>query len=68
MSNIFKKILEYTWLLIAILSLGAGIHKTYKLGFGASFVFFIMTFIAVFMYMFRRNSRISQDNKDNNNG
>lgn len=66
MSKLFKKILEYTWLLIAILSLGAGIHKTYKIGLGSSYAFFIMAFISVLMYMFRRNLRISQNKKENN--
>jgi hypothetical protein len=64
MSNVLKKILEYTWLLIALLSLGAGIHKTYKIGFGSSYPFFIMTFIAILMYMFRRNMRIAQKQKE----
>ena len=66
MSKVLKKILEYTWLLIAVLSLGAGVHKTYKMGIGASYGFYIMTFISVFMYMFRRNLRISQNKKENN--
>lgn len=63
MSKIFRLILEYTWLGVAVLSLGAGVHKTYKTGFGESYLFFIIVFISILMYMFRRHMRKSQDKK-----
>lgn len=58
MKEKIRKILEYTWLTIAILSFFAGLHRTYKAGIKESFPFFIMTFVSVLMYMFRRNQRL----------
>ncbi len=66
MSKIFRLILEYTWLGVAILSIGAGIHKTYRFGFQESYLFFVISFISVLMYMFRRYVRISQSKKEQN--
>ncbi|HBX49862.1 MAG: hypothetical protein A2275_03035 [Bacteroidetes bacterium RIFOXYA12_FULL_35_11] len=57
MSKLFRKILEYTWLVIAVLSVIAAVHKTYRQGFSESYPFYIITFIAVLMFFFRRYTR-----------
>lgn len=57
-------ILEYVWLGLAILSAMSGIIKFYFSGLNNSYVFFIITLISAFMYMFRRSMRkFQQDNK-----
>ncbi|MBI5218881.1 MAG: hypothetical protein HY958_08120 [Bacteroidia bacterium] len=65
MNRLFRKILEYTWLVVAILSLAAGIHKTWRSGFAQSYPFFIMAFVSILMFMFRRFVRVSQKFKEN---
>ncbi|UCG28916.1 MAG: hypothetical protein JSV24_06020 [Bacteroidales bacterium] len=52
-----NRILEITWLVVAILSLLAGTHKTVREGFGESYLFFIIACIAVLMYFLRRYLR-----------
>jgi len=47
-------VLTYTWLGVAILAVLAGIHQTYYQGIGKSWLFFVITFIAVLMFAFRR--------------
>ena len=49
--------LEILWLTVAILSLGAVIHKSIYTGFRESAIFLLITFIAATMYMLRRNMR-----------
>jgi hypothetical protein len=61
-----NRILEIIWLIVAMLSIVAGIHKTYvDSGFRESYLFFIITFIAVLMYLFRRKLRKKERGKIN---
>jgi len=57
MSKKAAHILEIFWLIIAILSLGAGIHQTYYEGISRSWLFLIITLLALGMYYLRRNLR-----------
>jgi len=50
-------ILEIFWLIIAILSLGAGIHQTITEGLGESWLFFLITVVGFLMFFLRRNLR-----------
>jgi len=60
-----NKILETVWFVVAIISVVAGIHKTYIDGsFRESYPFFIITLIAFLMFFFRRSLRKSE--KKNN--
>lgn len=60
------RILEITWLIVAILSIIAGMHKTYQHGFGKSYLFFIISFISFLMYFYRRNMRMKTKGKSKN--
>jgi len=57
--NKFALILEIVWLIVAVLSLIAGINQTYKFGFKNSILFYIIFLIAIIMYSFRRYLRKS---------
>jgi len=57
-------ILETTWLIITILALGAAIHQTYKTGFQNSYMFYIIAFISLMMFSFRRYTRKTIEKKD----
>jgi hypothetical protein len=60
-----NKILETVWFIVALLSVVAGIHKTYTDGgFRESYLFFIISLIAFLMFFFRRSMRKSE--KENN--
>jgi flagellar biogenesis protein FliO len=61
----FPKILEYTWLVLAVVCLGLAIHSTVKFGFGQSYMLFILTFVAVLMYLLRRYRRKSLSSSNN---
>jgi len=50
-------ILEIFWLIVAILSLFAGIHQTVTQGFGESWLFFLITLVGFMMFFLRRNLR-----------
>jgi len=54
--------IEYIWLVAAIISLIAGIHKTYYHGFEQSWLFFILVPVALIMYSLRRHLRKQQNN------
>ncbi len=47
--------MKHIWMIVAILSLLAGIHKTWKIGLEESYLFFIFAFIAFIMYLIRKN-------------
>ena len=55
--------IEYVWLTVAVLSLIGGIHKTYYHGFEQSWMFFVITPIALLMFYIRRRLR-KQINKE----
>lgn len=63
MKKRFSYILEISWLIVSLLSLFASIHKTYYLGFKNSYIFYIFTIIALFMYFYRRNLRKTEKEK-----
>ncbi|RLD64086.1 MAG: hypothetical protein DRJ01_01900 [Bacteroidetes bacterium] len=63
MKKHFAYILQILWLVVSILSLFAGIHKTIQLSFKESYLFFIFTLIALLMYFYRRNLRKTETNK-----
>jgi len=54
--------LEIIWLTVSILSLLAGIYQSYRIGLNKSYLFFIIFFIAILMYLFRRQMRKSRKN------
>jgi preprotein translocase subunit YajC len=45
------------WIITCVLSLGAGIHQTFREGIGKSYVFFIISVVAFAFYYFRRKLR-----------
>ena len=51
------RILEILWLVVALLSLGAAIHKSISTSFRESAILLLITFVAAAMYMLRRNLR-----------
>ncbi len=60
MKKIPAKTLEIIWLMVAILALLAGMHKTYYQGIANSYQFFIIFILALLMYLNRRNTRKSK--------
>ena len=50
-------ILEIFWLVVALLSLIAGIHQTVTMGFRESWLFFIIALVGFLMFFLRRNLR-----------
>ena len=55
-------ILEYVWLAFAIFASLYGIHKFIKQGFGESYILFIISAIAAFMFILRRAMRKFKEN------
>lgn len=57
-----NKVFKFTWLAAALLGFIAGVISTYRAGFTRdSVVFFIITFVAVLMFTYRRNLEKLQD-------
>jgi len=63
MQNKFNFIIEIVWLVIAILGLAAGVHKTVISGINESYPFFIITIISIFIYTLRRHFRLAKKDK-----
>lgn len=63
MKNKLAKILEYTWLISAILAVGAGVHQTIYDGIEKSWVFFLISVISFAMFLFKRKMRKTLENK-----
>ncbi len=61
--NKINIILEYTWLGVAVFSVIAGVHQTYYEGTNKSWLFFVITFIAILMYWIRRTMRKNMKKK-----
>lgn len=57
-------VFEIFWLITAILGFLAGVHYIWKFGFGKSYVFFVISLLALAMYFMRRSYR-KRSNKDN---
>lgn len=55
--------MKHVWMVVAIISLIGGIHKTWMYGIKESFLFFIFVLIAILMYLLRKNMDISNKNK-----
>lgn len=53
---------EIIWFLITLFALITGIFETTKKGIAMSYPFFIITFIAAFMFIFRRTMRKKKSN------
>ncbi len=53
-----RKILEILWLVLAVLSLAAGISQLTKTGFRDSYPFFIIFLIAFLIFGLRRRKRL----------
>jgi hypothetical protein len=60
-----NKLMEYTWLTIAILSLSIGIFETFSGRFNDNYRFYIFFTISFLLYIVRRNQRRSQKVKAN---
>jgi hypothetical protein len=56
------RILEISWLILALSSLTAGIYKWFQEGFTFSFWFFICALVATVAWIIRRKQRISLQN------
>ncbi|MBN1119263.1 MAG: hypothetical protein JXA77_18785 [Bacteroidales bacterium] len=50
-------ILEIFWLIIFIFASIKGLIETFKMGFEGSYVFFIISALALFLFLARRNLR-----------
>jgi len=55
-------ILEYVWLVLAIFAALYGIYKSSRQGLNESYMFFIISAIAAFMYMLRKAMRKFKEN------
>lgn len=53
------RILEISWLLVALIGLSIGIYKTVTEGFIEAVYVFIFTIVALIFYMMRRKQRIA---------
>ncbi len=53
-------ILELVWLSLTVLSFLAGIYNWYQAGFSESIMFFVIMFVSLLMYIYRRNLRKSR--------
>ena len=60
MHNRLTYILEIVWMSLAIISFPAGLYNWYESGLQESLMFFVITFLAIMMYFYRRNLRKSQ--------
>jgi len=49
--------MKHVWMVVAIASLLAGVHKTWKQGLQESYLFFIFALIAFIMYLIRKNMK-----------
>lgn len=61
MHNRLTYILEIVWMSLAIISFLAGLYNWYESGLQESLMFFVITFLAIMMYFYRRNLRKSQN-------
>lgn len=52
-----NKILEISWLILAIFSILIAIIETIRVGFANCYHFYIFFIVAIFVYFLRRNHR-----------
>ncbi|MBQ9470890.1 MAG: hypothetical protein IJU72_08065 [Bacteroidales bacterium] len=50
-------ILEYIWAVLAVVCLVLGIHSSLRVGFNVSYMFFVLSVLAMAMFGFRRFKR-----------
>lgn len=55
--------MKHVWFVVGIISLIAGIHKTWLLGIQESYLFFIFAIVSFLMYLLRKNMG-AQDKKN----
>lgn len=51
---------EVVWFVLGGLMLAMGVDLTFKVGFSGSWYYFVLSFLALLMYFFRRRMRINQ--------
>lgn len=52
------RVLEVSWIVIAIIALCVGIYETWTHSFNDGLIFFVFTFVAGFMFILRRRQRL----------
>jgi 4-hydroxybenzoate polyprenyltransferase len=57
--------MKHLWMIVAILSLIAAIHRTVVMGFKESYIFYIFVLVALLMFWIR--SYMSKKEKNNKN-
>jgi hypothetical protein len=57
------RVLEITWMVIALVSLLTGLYITFTRSLTDSYVFLLIAVAAGFFYMIRRKQRIDSDSK-----
>lgn len=50
-------VMEVIWIILALICIGFGVYSTLKVGFSQSYMFFILSIVAVLMFMLRRYKR-----------
>lgn len=55
--------MKHLWMIIAIMCLIAGIHRTWLLGIRESYLFFIFAMVALLMYLLRNDMGKRNKNK-----
>lgn len=60
------RILEISWLIIAILSVAMGTYKCITHGFDEAIFIFLISVVAVAFYFVRRKQRISMEKQQGN--
>lgn len=55
--------MKHVWFVVGLISLIAGIHKTWLLGIQESYLFFIFAIVSFLMYLLRKNMG-AQDKKN----
>lgn len=64
MNNRPARILEIAWLVVAILGAATAIHSTLRAGVRSSIILYVITFVALLMYLFRRQYRQNRKDKE----
>jgi membrane protein implicated in regulation of membrane protease activity len=59
--NKLAYILELIWLGLAVFCIGVGIYATINTGFQTSYMFFVLSALAIIMYFIRRRRRLNME-------
>ncbi|MBN1989126.1 MAG: hypothetical protein JW783_07020 [Bacteroidales bacterium] len=57
--NKLSVVLETIWIVLAVVCLGMGIYATSKAGIGQSYMFFLLSVLALLMFVARRRKRLN---------